>query len=47
MTPLDVGLVTVVIGGGWIAFHHQLRRARQARIRTEAHAFGGRSDDRE
>lgn len=48
MTPLDVGIVLALIAGtGGLAVHHQLHRARQARIRTEADAFGGRLDDTE
>lgn len=48
MTPLDVGLAAALaFGVGGVAVHHQLRKAREARIRTEADAFGGRLDDGE
>lgn len=48
MTPLDIGVVAALgLGFGGVAVHHQLRKAREARIRTEAEAFGGGSDDRE
>lgn len=48
MTPLDVGIALALLAGtGGLAAHHQFWRARQARIRTEADAFGGRLDDPE
>lgn len=48
MSPLDVGLVLALLAGtGGLAVHHQIHQARQARIRAEADAFGGRLDDSE
>lgn len=48
MTLLDIGVLLVIVtGAGGIALHHQFWRARQARIRTEADAFGGRLEDSE
>lgn len=48
MTPLDVGIVAAIaFGVGGMLAHHQFWRARRERIRTEADAFGDRSDERE
>lgn len=46
MTLVDVGIVLgILTGTGLLAAHHQFWRARQARIRAEADAFGGRLDE--
>jgi cation diffusion facilitator CzcD-associated flavoprotein CzcO len=46
MTLLEVGIVVAIGAGvGGLAVHHQFRQARQARIRTEADAYGGRRDE--
>lgn len=48
MTPFDVGLTVAIVASlGGLAIQHQFRRARQARIRTEAESFGGRLDNSE
>lgn len=48
MNPFDAGiLLAIVTGVGGLVVHHQLWQARQARIRAEADAFGGRLDNTE
>lgn len=48
MSPLAIGIVAMlVLGTGSLAFHYRLHRARHARIRVEADAFGGRPESPE
>lgn len=46
MTPLEISIVAMLVAGiGGVAVHHRFRRAREARLRTEAEAFDGRLGD--
>lgn len=48
MSPLAIGIVAmIVLGTGSLALHYQLHRARHARIRVEANAFGDRPESAE